>query len=61
MVARKRFELLSEAPEAPMLNHYTTGLLVRQKLSLFDVISVNVELGLCFVLGALLRRSGTPG
>jgi hypothetical protein len=26
MVARKRFELLSRAPEAPMLGHYTTGL-----------------------------------
>ena len=25
-VARKRFELLSRAPEAPMLDHYTTGL-----------------------------------
>jgi hypothetical protein len=26
VVARKRFELLSRAPEAPMLGHYTTGL-----------------------------------
>ena len=26
MVAQKRFELLSRAPEAPMLDHYTTGL-----------------------------------
>ncbi len=25
-VARKRLELLSRAPEAPMLGHYTTGL-----------------------------------
>ena len=26
MVARERFELSSEAPEASMLDHYTTGL-----------------------------------
>lgn len=26
VVARKRLELLSRAPEAPMLGHYTTGL-----------------------------------
>ena len=26
LVARERFELSSEAPEAPMLDHYTTGL-----------------------------------
>jgi hypothetical protein len=26
MVARERFELSSRAPEAPMLDHYTTGL-----------------------------------
>jgi hypothetical protein len=25
-VARERFELSSRAPEAPMLDHYTTGL-----------------------------------
>ena len=29
MVARERFELSSEAPEAPMLGHYTTGLKLR--------------------------------
>ncbi len=26
VVAQKRFELLSKAPEASMLDHYTTGL-----------------------------------
>ena len=26
VVARERFELSSRAPEAPMLDHYTTGL-----------------------------------
>ena len=26
VVARERFELSSEAPEAPMLDHYTNGL-----------------------------------
>jgi hypothetical protein len=26
LVAQKRFELLSKAPEASMLDHYTTGL-----------------------------------
>ena len=31
VVARKRFELLSRAPEAPMLDHYTTGLQCKTK------------------------------
>ena len=33
VVARKRFELLSEAPEAPMLDHYTTGLRTHRKIA----------------------------
>jgi hypothetical protein len=31
IIARKRFELLSRAPEAPMLDHYTTGLRIGRK------------------------------
>ena len=31
MVAQKRFELLSKAPEASMLDHYTTGLQTQHK------------------------------
>ncbi len=40
MVAQKRFELLSRAPEAPMLDHYTTGLQYSTETS-YRVINFN--------------------
>ena len=42
LVARKRFELLSRAPEAPMLDHYTTGL--RNTEQSCRVINFNVAM-----------------
>ena len=41
LVARERFELSSEAPEAPMLDHYTTGLRVG-RLPRFLVITLTL-------------------
>ena len=42
MVARKRFELLSRAPEAPMLDHYTTGLQTQTETS-FSIITLTLR------------------
>src|SRR3990170_915160 len=44
MVARERFELSSEAPEAPMLGHYTTGLPPSKRLPRFFTYNLNVAL-----------------
>src|SRR3990170_7523557 len=44
MVARERFELSSEAPEAPMLGHYTTGLPPSKRLPRFFAYNLNVAL-----------------
>ena len=41
LVARERFELSSEAPEAPMLDHYTTGLPLYHK-TCFHVITLTL-------------------
>jgi hypothetical protein len=41
VVAQKRFELLSKAPEASMLDHYTTGLRKHRETSL-GFINFNV-------------------
>jgi hypothetical protein len=40
MVARERFELSSRAPEAPMLDRYTTGLQPMSSKHGFNVITL---------------------
>jgi hypothetical protein len=48
VVARERFELSSRAPEAPMLDRYTTGLQKTEtwfKIINFDVMPLQ---GFCF-------------
>jgi hypothetical protein len=43
MVARERFELSSEAPEASMLDRYTTGLLYWFKTEKLLVITLTLD------------------
>ena len=45
MVARERFELSSRAPEAPMLDHYTTGLQAFNKTS-FQLLTLTFRCAL---------------
>ena len=58
-IARERFELSSRAPEAPMLDHYTTGL---QTQSILQIIYFNVAmLSRRFLLLVLRGRSSILG
>ena len=43
IVARERFELSSRAPEAPMLDHYTTGLQCMFETEKFLVITLTLD------------------
>ena len=62
MVARERFELSSRAPEAPMLDHYTTGLQARNLEN--DSVAANFKVlpGRCyFYFSGPLLCSSTLG
>jgi hypothetical protein len=54
VVARERFELSSRAPEAPMLDHYTTGLYSTPSEHVFYVIT----LASCYSSRAILFLKG---
>ena len=49
MVARERFELSSRAPEAPMLDRYTTGLQLMPSKHGFYVITLALHLAVLFL------------
>jgi hypothetical protein len=60
LVARERFELSSRAPEAPMLDHYTTGLQSTPSKHGFYVITLTLRYSPFFV-SRRLEDSGNLG